>query len=562
LSTIDPSAVRAFVAGIDQARGHAASALSTIDQLAAGGAGEADSLLFDAGMHVDFMSGALQDARRLPTTHAAADAARSLAVEGAGDLRTALAGLRDELTRAGGAVDAPTVLARADRVRASLNRVANWELDEVARRATDPFGPEDATLGAVTEAGAWRSFAAAADAELASAGRALDDEHAALSGAIDEIDHAVEDARRAGGTTDGTTFDADIAADDLARELEVGDIVGAIRNAPPQSGTSLFESLAAELRLARPLDDHTAAAPARMIMGQQSGGRAAVTGAERLLDAPLADGVHAATLRYDGAGAGGGITSVELPLVASGRRELAPTRAEAIHLAKLDAESTWLVMPRADAGWELVEVHAAGSNIDDVNQLVRFGGSMSGVRQEHARIDALVTHGAVTNLHASQVGIDETVARAMARFDETRIAKVTRHPAGELDMPRSGTHVLDLDVPAGPLASARTIRVEVTNQWHHLLVQGTRQEALETAAATLGDFRSTSALAVVKLDTDRHALVLLDGDRLSPAAIKRLGGALDRAGLRAPGGIDVEALFVGSRRAGVRGIDLRSGDAL
>lgn len=227
MSPIDPAAVRGFVAGIENAKGFGQGALDSIRRLQSPGASVDD--VVGARIDIEFLADSLSNARLETTTHAAAFAAGEVLTGGASDVRRTLAELHRSIAEAGGALDGREVVIHASNAQRQLNKLVSWELDNVAQKATAPMAYEDATLGAMTTDGAWKSFDDAANSALLDVQRSHHQQVQSLVDEIDEIGLHVDADEPGTVATMVHRHDDDIAIDDAIRTLEnTDDIAGAI----------------------------------------------------------------------------------------------------------------------------------------------------------------------------------------------------------------------------------------------------------------------------------------------------------------------------------------------
>ena len=544
MTSFDPNAVRAFVAGVDTARTHAAEALDAVARIRSGEGNVAD--LFHAQATTELMAGALMEARGSATTFPAADAARRLSVDGSRDVRVALWDLEAAISAAGGSTDSAEVVARASTVHARLNRLANFEIEEVALRASAPKAGDDLTLGAIDGAGEWRTFDAAVNDALDGARATIDDEARALFAQLDDIEGPGR-AIDVDVLDDLDRWDAEIALDQLHR---TDDVVGAITSTRGSTAAGIEGRVADGV-----FDDFvTAGRPITYAAPIPFSG----------VDAPLAraiePGEHVMSLRFQHAEFD---RPAEMRLVATEHRYQARSSEEAIQMALADpTDSTWAVLPREDGMFELVSLGAAVDGFDDAASAARrLDADMTG-HAPLASIAAYVHGGKVSRGVAPSSSIESSVdawARELQALEQAGATRSTPlATVGGAAPLQAGTPLARLESAKRRFGSSSSATASIATHQAHRVI-GTRSDALRAMDLLLAAAGKRTGAAAVKLAPGEYGIYRLDLGDLSARARKAITNRVTGTTLAEPLTPGLEAIALrGDRRVTL--VDAVSGE--
>jgi hypothetical protein len=552
MTSIDPTVVRGFLDGIEGARSSGSNALAALLNVDAAAPATVETLARVDASATDLaaFSAKLDAATHLAAPRAGAEAAIDMSMLGVGEAQHHVAQLRSLL--AAGPTDPAAAVAHASAARGALDRLLDDEYERLASLATNPGEGDAAVLGAAGDTGAWRSFDELADDELAQAAARIGDPEADTRALMGELEDTLRTANDHihDGPRGTSAFDEEIAAGDLASELDRPGAVEALA-ATPTSARASFDAQVADLQRSAPLDAHGGTAPARAVQ-RNSGARAIVSGEAPMLDHTPRSGERLATSQVARYGTTGGTTHLDVPLVSTGRSYLLPTRDTALAAAHLEPKGQWLVLPNADGGWTLAEARLAGEHATGIDEALHYQqASINGLRQDAAHIDSYVRRGTQLHLATPDRSVDEVAASHPVPDDLRGLAVVRRNPSGiDFHMPETGTPVIRLRAGG-----------EVGVVGHHdgSLIEGDRAAALDELRARVASRHTAGVVALVRLDPGRYAAVRLDG--FSGGTARQLAKGVSADSFDGTYGHDVEAIMSGSRHRAA-GIDLRSGESL
>jgi hypothetical protein len=551
MASIDPTVVRGFLDGIEQARGTGSNALAALLRVDAAAPATAETLarVDSSAAQLATFSAQLAAATHLAAPRAAAEAAIDMSMLGVGEAEHHISQLRSLLVA--GPTDPAAAVAHATAARGALDRLLDDEFEHVAQLASHPGDGDAAVLGVAGDDGAWRSFGELADEELAGAVARVGDPEADARALIDELDDTmrVADEHIRDGARGTSAFDEEIAAHDMAAELDRPDAAAQLAG----TGTSAAVERDAQLDViarSAPRDVHGGEVPSRTDSRATSLRNVRVSGSGGLLDHLPRRGEHLATAQV-GRFEGGRVHELEVPLVATGTSVVMPTRAAALEGAKLDPTARWLVMPNHDSGWTLAKVGFAGTNAQEAVDLLHYGGGgLSGVRQHAAHIDTIVDKGSQLAMTTPANDAATEALRRPIPDDLRSLAQVHRLSPGTHGLPEAGSPVLRLESPDAQ-GAVGTVAHEFG-----VLVDGPRTDALLELQSIVMKRHLAGVHAVVRLDAGRYAVVNLEG--VSGSSARSLAKGITPDAINPNFSHDVEAVMAGSRHRWAA-LDLRTG---
>ncbi len=554
MTIIDPRVVGGFVRHIASAREAGAHALDALAPMVAGASANADDVSA-AARELDTVARTLDASLHQNTTHAAAEAVAELNTVELPGIARSLDDLRVSIETAGANADPAQVATRAGDVQTRLRRVVEYQLGEIADKATRPLPGEDATLGAATATGAWQpredALAATVNDIAADSGLTLD--HSELFSEVNAALRTAEDHLLAGGRAGGA-FDSEIKASEWMQVVDTPADIDTYFG-KKMNTIARLHARAADLRRTTPLDAHTGGVVPRYRDGAPSGPRAVVTGIDDAMGTPRI-GDRVATLQFQRPRE----SAVELPLVLSREPVPVPTREQAIELASSAGGEWYLVAPHADGGWQVLPVRDVGSNVDRALNLHRYEHvGISGIRQDAGRIDAVVHNGDV--VHGTTPSADVDAAAAQAAAFEGLVPHVSRADFGDVPFGvRNGTPFANVTVRGSKHVAPWTDTLVARSYVGVTMVDGDRDGALKHLSSVARGGNSFQMNALVRVDVGRFAIVPIDGLKsMSAHAREQLRSSLSADSITGQFAADVEAIAVG-RGKSARILDVRSGE--